>query len=80
MEFEANYHYAPTEQYNTGRGLSVAGIDAARANFLFDLYVKQGESYALQITDGGKIIREHGDMAAATRSMLAAHRARKAAA
>ncbi|CAN7780395.1 hypothetical protein LJR296_007961 [Cupriavidus necator] len=75
FEFQASYCYARGERYSAGRGLSLMTQDLAQANSVFDTYMREGESYALEIrrTDSGEIIRCAGpSIDEARRSMLSA--------
>ncbi|NMV39945.1 hypothetical protein [Ralstonia insidiosa] len=77
-EFEASYVYASGERYNSGRGLSVISRDLAEQEALYERMKSDRERYALRLRrlDTGEVVRAHGDMAEAHRSMEAAYRLR----
>lgn len=78
--FDASYCYAPGERYNSGRGLSVHADSLEELEGIFRTYLARDaeEPYALTITHlpSGKVVKSHRDMKEATRSMLAATKAR----
>lgn len=79
-EYEAARIYGQTEHYNTGAGIAVASDDLAHLQAMFD--ARKGEAnYALRIIERGtgKVVCEHGSVAAANRTMMAAWHRRRVA-
>ena len=79
-EFEAAYHYGPTEHYNAGRGMQMMSDDLQHLQAMFDVRKFEPAPYALRIRDmgTGKVVCEHRSIEAANRAMTAAYHRRRA--
>lgn len=80
-EFEAAYHYGPTEDYNAGRGIQMMSEDLQHIQAMFDVRKVEPAPYALRVRDmgTGKVICEHRSIEDAHRAMTAAYHRRRAA-
>lgn len=55
---DAHYYYEPHELYNSGVGMSAAGLKEQTANNLYQQY--DGEYYAVDLWHNGKVVAHRG--------------------